>query len=94
MLTAKGRVGLVDPAFGEFIQHDVDHEKIDQWRASGRGSAWTALWPTFIVIIVLLALFLLSAGREALNAVLAVVGALPIILGVITAIRNGGVGKS
>jgi hypothetical protein len=94
LLTHDPSIAVASPELAHFVLHDVDHRKLDAWHAEGSGNIWSALWPTMIVILVLASFFLFSAGQDALNAVIALFGALiaavPILLGLFGAIRGSG----
>ena len=58
-----GVVRLRSEAFGEFVEHDVDHAELDAWRKEG-GGTWRFIWPPLAIGAVLGLAFLALANPE------------------------------
>lgn len=58
-----GVVRLSSEAFGEFVEHDVDHAELDAWRKEG-GGTWRFIWPPLAIGAVLGLAFLALANPE------------------------------
>ena len=59
-----GGVRLCSDAFGEFVEHDVDHGELTAWRKKGDGGAWRFIWPPLAIGGVLGLAFLALANPE------------------------------
>ena len=59
-----GCVRLCSNAFGEFVEHDVDHGELTAWRKEGDGGAWRFIWPPLAIGGVLGLAFLALANPE------------------------------
>ncbi len=76
-----GVVRFRSEAFGEFVEHDIDHGELDAWRKEGGGGAWRILWPPLAIGAALGLAFLGMANPEIRTTLLTVVvGLLPIVL--------------
>ena len=76
-----GVLGLHSAAFREFIEHDIDHGEIDDWRKEGGGGVWRLIWPPVAIGGALGLAFLAMANPEVRATLLAaLVGLLPVVL--------------
>ena len=87
-----GVVRLCSRAFGEFIEHDVDHHELDAWRKEGGGGGWRYIWPPLAIGAALGLVFLAMANPEMQSALLTtLVGLLPATLPLL---RGGSAGTT
>lgn len=79
-------------SFREFILEHADLSAIRTWQTDEKSELWSAMWPTLAIIIGVLVFFVVSAGRDAVDTALAVMGsivaALPLILSIFGAVRG------
>ena len=87
---ATGVVKLSSQAFREFIEHDVDHRKLDGWRRE-RGGGWRLIWPPVAIGGALGLAFLAMANPEMRATLLTtLVGLLPAALPFLSRGRGAG----
>ena len=59
-----GGIRLCSDAFGEFVEHDIDHSELTAWRKEGDGGAWRFIWPPLAIGAALGLAFLALANPE------------------------------
>ena len=83
---------LLDAGFKDYILADGDIQALRSWRKAGKGSLWSAIWPTLLVIIGLLMFFVISAGHNTVKTAFAllasIIAALPVLMSVFAMVRS------
>ena len=90
VITTCDPIELKSKAFEDFVNHDLAHDSLDNWRRQGHGDWWRVTWLPLVILAGLGVMFFLNSNPEALGTLGAIGAALIAFVPVVTSLFRGG----
>ena len=90
IITTSDPIELTSEAFGDFVNHDVIHDSLDEWRRRGHRDWWRVTWLPLVILAGLGLMFFLSSNPEAIGTLGAIGAALIAFLPVVASLLRVG----
>ena len=90
IITKSDPLELTSEAFGDFVNHDVIHDSLDEWRRRGHRDWWRVTWLPLVILAGLGLMFFLSSNPEAIGTLGAIGAALIAFLPVVASLLRVG----
>ena len=90
IITTSDPIELNSEAFGDFVNHDVIHDSLDEWRRRGHRDWWRVTWLPLVILAGLGLMFFLSSNPEAIGTLGAIGAALIAFLPVVASLLRVG----
>ena len=90
IITTGDPIELRSKAFGDFVNDDLTHESLDEWRRQGHRDWWRVTWLPLVILAGLGLLFFLNSNPEAVGTLGAIGAALIAFVPVIASLLRVG----